>query len=194
VDFGAFLGSLNLVDVIIGLALFGMFIIGYAQGAVRRGVGVVTMTFSFFLAGQLNQWLGKFLAENWLQYPAAYSYMIGYLILFLAGVVAFAVIVQVTYSKVEMFVRFPVLDEVLGGLLGVTWGLLFLMFIVTIMGTYFLVALVGDPDEMTILRSIWMTIDGSWFGQLLITQVIPVFVSWMSFLLPASVNAVYGAR
>jgi len=193
VDFGEWLGSLNMVDVIIGIALFGMFVIGYVQGAVRRGVGVVTMTFSFFLAGQLNQFLGAFLAENWLQYPPLYSYMIGYLVLFFAGVIAFALIVQVTYRKVEIFVRFPVLDEVLGGLLGVTWGLLLLMFTMTILGTYFLVVPSGDADEMRILREVWDAIYGSWFGQVVVDQVIPVFVSWTSFLLPATVTAAFRA-
>lgn len=192
-DFGAWLGSLNMVDVIIGIALFGMFVIGYVQGAVRRGVGVVTMTFSFLLAGQLNQFLGAFLAENWLQYPPLYAYMIGYLVLFFAGVIAFALIVQVTYRKVEIFVRFPVLDEVLGGLLGVTWGLLLLMFTMTILGTYFLVVPSGDADEMRILREVWDALYSSWFGQFLVDQVIPVFVAWTSFLLPASVTAAYRA-
>jgi uncharacterized membrane protein required for colicin V production len=193
VDFGEWLGSLNIVDVIIAIALFGMFIVGFVQGTVRRGIGVLTMTFSFFLAGQLNQWLGKFLAENWVQYPPLYSYMIGYLILFFAGVISFAIIVQVTYSKVAIFARFPVLDEVLGGVLGVTWGLLLLLFTVTILGTYFLAAPVGDADELGILRDIWTAIYDSWFGQILVTQVIPVFVAWTSFLLPDSVSAVYGA-
>jgi uncharacterized membrane protein required for colicin V production len=191
VDFGEWLSSLNIVDVVIVIGLFGMFVVGYIQGAVRRGVGVVTLTVSFFLAGQLNQWLGKFLAENWVQYPPLYSYMIGYLILFFAGVIAFAIIVQVTYSKVELFVRFPVLDEVLGGLLGVAWGLLLLLFTTTILGTYFLVAPVGDPDEMRLLRDLWNAIDGSAIGQTLIASVIPLFVAWTSFLLPSSVTTVY---
>jgi uncharacterized membrane protein required for colicin V production len=193
VDFAEWLGSLNIVDVVIFIALFGMFVVGYVQGAVRRGVGVVAMTFSFFLAGQLNQFLGKFLAENWLQYPPLYSYMIGYLILFFAGIIAFAVIVQVTYRKVELFLRFPVLDEILGGLLGVTWGMLLLMYTATIMGTYFLAAPVGDPDEMRLLRDIWDALESSSFGQLLVTQVVPVFVSWTSFLLPDYVITVFGA-
>lgn len=192
-DFGEWLGSLNIVDVIIVIGLVGMFVVGYVQGAVRRGVGVATMTISFFLAGQLNQWLGKFLAENWVQYPPLYSYMIGYLILFFAGVIAFAVVVQVTYHKVELFVRFPVLDEVLGGLLGVTWGILLLLFTMTILGTYFLVAPAGDADEWKVLRDLWNALYGSWFGQVLVTRVIPVFVSWTAFLLPASVTTVYGS-
>lgn len=190
-DFGEWLGSLNIVDVIIAVGLFGMFVIGYVQGAVRRGVGVLTMTFSFFLAGQLNQFLGAFLADNWVQYPQLYSYMIGYLILFFAGVIAFAVIVQVSYRKVELFVRFPVLDEALGGLLGVAWGMLLLMFTMTILGTYFLAAPAGDADEMRILRDLWDALYSSWFGQFLVAQVIPVFVAWTAFLLPESVTRIY---
>jgi uncharacterized membrane protein required for colicin V production len=191
VDFGEWLNSLNIVDVVIAIALFGMFVVGFVQGAVRRGVGILTMTFSFFLAGQLNQWLGKFLAENWVQYPPLYSYMIGYLILFFAGVIAFAVVVQTTYRKVAIFARWPILDEVLGGVLGVIWALLLLMFTVTILGTYFLAAPVGDADEMTILRDVWNALYGSAFGQFLVASVIPIFVAWTSFLLPESVTAVY---
>jgi uncharacterized membrane protein required for colicin V production len=191
VDFGAFITSLNVVDVVIFLALFGMFIVGYVQGAVRRGVGVLTMTFSFFLAGQLNQWLGKFLAENWTQYPPAYSYMIGYLILFFAGVVAFALVVQVSYKKVSVFARFPVLDEILGGLLGLVWGLMLLIFTMTILSTYFLGSPVGDTDEVTFLRGLWDALYGSWFGSFLVNQVIPIFVSWTAFLLPESVTSLY---
>lgn len=185
-------GSLNVVDVVIGLALVGLFVLGYAQGAVRRGVGVLTMSFSFFLAGQLNQWLGKFLAENWAtQYPPSYSYMIGYLVLFLAGTIAFGIIVQTTYHKVAVFARFPVLDEVLGGLLGLVWGLLFLSFLTAILDTYFRVALVGNSNEIGLLRSLWEAISGSWFGTVLHTQVLPLLVAWTSFALPVQLTQVY---
>ena len=64
-----FLGTLNFVDVLIILGLFGMFILGFAQGAIRRLVGIATMTFSFFLAAQLQVPVGSFLAAHWEQFP-----------------------------------------------------------------------------------------------------------------------------
>lgn len=190
-DIGAFLGSLNVVDVVIGLALFGAFILGYAQGAVRRGLGILTMSVAFFLAGQINQWFGRFLAEHWVQNPIAYSYMIGYLVLFLALTIAGGLLVQATYHKTEVLARWPIVDEVLGGLLGVGWGLLFLMYVVMILDTYFRTAGVGDASEAVFLRSVWTLIDDSWFGGFLHTQVIPTFVAWTSFLLPASLVQLY---
>ena len=45
------------------------------------------------------------------------------------------IIVQTTYHKVAVFARFPVLDEVLGGLLGLVWGLLFLSFLTAILAS-----------------------------------------------------------
>ena len=185
--------SINVVDVLVVLFLFGMFILGYAQGAIRRLIGILSITFSFFLALQLNAfWLGSFLAENWTQYPQEYSVMIGYLVIFVAAVVAFFLVVQGTYRKVEVFAKYPVVDEILGGILGVVQGVLFLMFITIILDQYFLYTnLPVDSDEVGVLRSFWTAIDSSAFGELLHETVIPAFIGLVSFLIPQDVRALY---
>ena len=121
------LRSINVVDVVIILFLFGMFILGYIQGTIRRLVGIASIVFSFFLALQLNEfWLGSFLAQNWEQFPPEYSTTIGYLLIFVAASVAFSLVIQGTYKKAEIFPKYPVVDELLGGILGVVQGFLIL--------------------------------------------------------------------
>ena len=137
-NISGFLGTLNIVDVLIILGLLGGFVLGYAQGAIRRLVGIATMTFSFFLAAQLSVPVGSFLAEHWTQFPAQYASMLGFLMLFVAGVVAFALVVQGSYRKVEIFAKYPVVDEVLGGILGVVQAFLLLMFVTIILDQFFL--------------------------------------------------------
>ena len=51
---GEFLKTVNVMDVIVVLFLFGMFILGFAQGSIRRLIGILAMTFSFFLAALLQ--------------------------------------------------------------------------------------------------------------------------------------------
>ena len=88
------LSSINLFDIFIIIYLFGFFILGFIQGTIRRLVGIASIVFSFFLALQLNAiWLGNFLANNWTQYPKEYSIMIGYLVIFIAAVVAFTLVI-----------------------------------------------------------------------------------------------------
>jgi len=194
VDIAGWLGSLNMVDVAIVLFLFGMFILGFAQGAVRRLVGILTMTFSFFLAMQLHVPLGQFLAKSWTQYPPEYSYMIAFLTIFIAAVIAFALLVQGTYKKVEVLAKYPVIDEIIGGLLGILQGFLFLLFITMALDIAFIPLYRPDPDELPFLRDVWGALNTSGFGQMLHQTVIPALVATTGFLVPAQVRALYGAQ
>lgn len=191
-DIAGFFAKVNLTDLIIFAYLFGWFVLGFAQGAVRRIVGILTITFSFFLAAQLNVYLGAFLAEHWVQFPKSYSEMIGFGALFAAGVVAFALIVQGTYKRVAVFAAHPIIDEVLGGVFGLVQGALFLLFLMIILDQYFVLGpTTPDPNELPILRPVWEAINGSSTGHLLHTQVIPSFVTLTGFLLPSSIRSLY---
>ncbi len=189
-----FLSALNVFDVVVLLYLFGWFVAGFIQGTVRRVVGTASIVFSFFLAAQLNDaWLGGFLAQNWEQFPREYSVMLGFLTIFVAGVVAFTLIIQGTYRKAPLFTDYPVVDEILGGVVGILQGFLLLMFVVIILDQYFLYTnLPQDPDEIGFLRSFWETVNGSGTGTLLHETMIPGFITVTGFLIPTSVRALYG--
>jgi uncharacterized membrane protein required for colicin V production len=193
VNIADWIRSIDIVDVAIILFLFGMFILGYIQGTIRRLVGIASIVFSFFLALQLNEfWLGEFFAQNWDQFPPEYSVMLGYLVIFVAASVAFSLVIQGTYKKAEVFAKYPVVDEVLGGILGVVQGFLILMFLTIILDQFFLyTGIPKDSDELPILRDFWNAINGSAFGALLHEQVIPAFIGLTSFLIPDSVEALY---
>ncbi len=187
-----FLNTISLVDILILLGLFAFFILGWAQGTIRRLIGIASMTFSFFLAAVLHVPLGRFLTENWTQFPPEYSVMIGFLTLFVAGVVATTLVIQGTYSKTEIFAEHPIVDEVLGGVLGVVQGFLLLMFVTIILDQFFLYTNIPpDADELPFLRDIWTQIDASAIGQALHESIIPVFLGIFSFILPESVTVLY---
>lgn len=192
-NIGGFFATVSLVDLAIFAYLFGWFVLGWAQGAVRRVVGILTVTFSFFLAAQLNLYLGPFLASHWTQFPAGYAEMIGFGTLFVAGAVAFALVVQGTYSRVAVFAAHPIVDEVLGGLLGLVQGALVLVFVVMILDQFFLTASpAADPSELPVLRDLWTGINTSWTGSQIHATVIPGIISITGFLIPSAVRAMYG--
>ncbi len=187
------LTSINVTDVVIILYLFGWFILGFIQGTIRRLLGIGALVFSFFLALHLNNfWLGQFLATNWTQYPKEYSIMIGYLVIFIAAVVAFTLVIQGTYKKAPLFANHPVIDEILGGLLGIVQGFLLLLFVVIILDQYYLYTNIpADPDEIAFLRTFWNAINESNIGQALHTGVIPAFISIFGLFVPQAVQVVY---
>lgn len=193
VDIVETIKSINLFDLLTILFLFAMFVLGYIQGTIRRLMGTLSFIFSFFLAALLSVPMGDFLKSYWTNYPDEYSVMIGFLALFGAAIVAFFLVIQGTYTKTELFSRYPVVDEVLGGVVGVAQGLFLLLFLTIILDQYFrYYPSVAPIDELPLLRSFWEAINGSGFGNLLHQQVIPNFVNLAGFLLPDYVKATSG--
>ncbi len=192
-DIGQLIASLNKFDLFVGLFLFAMFVLGYIQGTIRRVVGTLSISFSFFLAAALQGPFGDFLASNWVNYPKEYSHMLGFGTIFVAAVLALFLVVQGTYSKTEIFARHPIVDELLGGLMGVAQGLLLLLFVTIILDQYFMyTGLASGFTEVPFLRTFWTALNESSFGALLHQQVIPNFLAVTSFLVPASIRATYG--
>ena len=191
------LRSINVVDVLVVLFLFGMFVLGYIQGTIRRLLGIASIMFSFFLSLLVNEfWLGDFLAQNWQQYPQEYSVMVGYLLIFVA-------------ARGRVHHRHP------GDLHGrprssrstrcstrcwaASWAcsraLLLLLFITIILDQYFLYTqLPKDADELPFLRDFWTAINSSQTGRILHDTVIPAFLSIFSFLIPDDIMAPVRAR
>ena len=192
-DFVEFFSSLNVFDLLVVLVLFGMFVLGYIQGTIRRLVGLLSVIFSFFLAALLSVPVGQFLAANWTQYPTEYSVMIGFGVVFVAAVAVFAIVVQGTYQKQQLFAKYPVIDEILGGVLGVVQGMFLLLFITIILDQYFLNVPAGFDNELGILRSFWEALNASGTGQLIHSNIAPQFVSLFSFLIPDYIQNTYAA-
>ncbi len=190
-----FLRSINLFDILVILVLFGFFIVGFIQGTIRRVVGILSIMFSFFFAAQVEVQLGGFLGDNWDQFPREYAAMIGFLAVFVAAVIAFSLVIQGTYKKAPLWVKYPALDEAIGGVLGVVQGFLLLMFLTIILDQFFLLAnFPVDRDELPFLRDFWNTVNGSGTGALLHQTVIPNFIALTAFLIPDSVKLLYGVR
>lgn len=184
--------SFNVFDLLFLLFLFGMFVLGYIQGSVRRLVGTLSFIFSFFLAALLSVPFGSFLKSYWTNYPDQYSEMLAFLTIFVAAIVAFFLVIQGTYTKTALFAKWPVVDEIVGGLVGVAQGFLLLMFLTIILDQYFLYyPATSTVEEVPLLRGFWEAVNGSSVGALLHQTVIPNFVSLFGFLLPEYIKATY---
>ena len=102
-----FINSINIFDLLVLGALMGMFVLGYIQGVIRRLIGIVSIIFSFVLAANLRGPLGDFLARNWTQFPAEYSRMIGFGVVFAVSAIGLALIVQFSYKPAALWPKMP---------------------------------------------------------------------------------------
>ena len=81
-DLGAFLAGISAVDLLIALYFIGFFVLGFAQGTIRRLLGIGSILFSWFVAANLAEAVGSYLGKNWTQFPSEYSYIPGYYAVF----------------------------------------------------------------------------------------------------------------
>ena len=178
-------------DLVILLALLAMFIVGYAQGVIRRLLGIAAIVFSLIVASQLRAPLGDYLAQQWEGIAPAYSHMVAFGAVFLAAAIALSVGIQITYRPAPLFQRYPVLDEIVGGLLGVLEGFLILIAIILILDPYY-----NDPTvqakvgfgEFTLLRDLHARLNESVIVDFLRTNVIPAILLVVGPLFPQEVR------
>ena len=191
-DFGEFLGGIRTVDLLILLYFIGFFVLGFAQGTIRRLIGIGSILFSFLFAANLAEPLGRFLGDNWTQFPREYSYMIGFGTIFLAASIAFALVVQGYYKPQQLFRKARFADELLGGVLGVLQAAIIFGSVLIILDSFFrLPGLATDPQELPFLRDLWNGLDKSATAGFFRSTLIPDTFFLIGFLIPGNIQSLY---
>jgi membrane protein required for colicin V production len=189
-----FLNGVGTVDLLLVLYFIGFFVLGFAQGTIRRLLGIGSILFSWLLAANLAEPLGDFLSANWTQFAREYSYMIGFGTIFVAASIAFALVIQGFYKPQPLFQKARFADEIIGGFLGLFQAALILGAVLVILDSFFRIpGIPPDPQELPFLREIWMALDPTQFAQLFRETLIPFFFVLTGFLVPNDIEAAYPA-
>lgn len=184
-DIQGFLEGIQRVDLLIFLFFMAFFVLGFAQGTIRRLIGIASILFSFFFAANVAEPLGNYLASNWTQFSPEYARMIGFATVFFASSIAFAVVVQGLYKPQPLFQKARFLDELIGGILGLLEAALIFGCILVILDTFYRIpGIPPDAQEVKFLRTFWEQIDPSRAAALFRDTVIPTFFALTGFLVP----------
>jgi membrane protein required for colicin V production len=192
VDLGDFLGGIQAIDLLIFLYLMAFFVLGFAQGTIRRLIGIASILFSFLFAANVAEPLGAYLGNNWTQFSKEYSVMIGFATVFLASSIAFALVAQGLYKTQPLFQKARFADELIGGILGLVQACLIFGAVLIILDSFFLVpGIAADPQELTFLRDFWNALDSSKAADIFRETLIPAFFVVTGFLVPDWIEARY---
>jgi membrane protein required for colicin V production len=180
------------IDVLLLLYFAGFFVLGFAQGTIRRLLGIGSILFSWFLAANLAQPLSEFLGANWTQFPKEYSYMIGFLTVFVASAIAFALVIQGFYKPQPLFQKARFADEIIGGLLGILQAALIFGGLLIILDSFFRIPGIDPfPTELPFLRTIWEAVTNTEIAGIFRDTLIPAFFAIFGFLVPETIRANY---
>jgi membrane protein required for colicin V production len=184
--------SIGVVDILLIFYFAGFFILGFAQGTIRRLLGIGSILFSWFLAANLAQPLSEFLGKNWTQFPKEYSYMIGFLAVFVTLAVVFALVIQGFYKPQPLFKNARFADEIIGGLLGLVQAALIFGALLVILDSFFRIPSIEPfSTELPFLRTIWEAVDPTQIAAIFRETLIPAFFAVFGFLVPESIRSGY---
>lgn len=188
-NIGQFLASISLFDLIVFFGLFAMFILGFIQGTIRRLLGIGAILFAFLLAANLRQPLGDYLARNWTHLAPEYSFMIGFGVVFVATSVVLTILIQSFYDKTPLFEKYDLVDEVLGGILGIAQGVLLLAVMIVILDSFFRVAGVAERNsELPFLRGLFELYDPSATASVMRGGFIPGLFAVLGLFIPEALR------
>jgi membrane protein required for colicin V production len=186
------MGGIGTPDLLIVLYFIGFFVLGFAQGTIRRLLGIGSILFSFLFAANVADPLGQFLGDNWTQFPRQYSYMVGFGTVFAAASIAFALVVQSYYKPQQLFQKARFADEILGGVLGMVQAAIIFAAVLIILDSFFrLPGFAPDPQELPFLRDFWGGLDGSQTAAFFRSTVIPDSFILIGFLIPSNIQSLY---
>ena len=191
-DFGAFINGFGTVDLLVILYFLGFFVLGFAQGTIRRLIGIASILFSWFLAALIAEPLSNFLGANWTQFPKEYSYMVGFATIFFASSISFALVVQGFYKPQPLFQKARFADEIIGGILGLVQAAIIFGAVLIILDSFFRIpAMPVDPQELPLARELWGALDGSRFADVFRDSLIPAFFLLTGLFVPDDIEAAY---
>ncbi len=184
--------SIKGVDLLIFFIFFGLFVLGFMQGVLRRLLGIASLLLSLLIAAQLRAPFGDFLATNWTQYSSPYNHMLAFGSVFVAFSVASTVALQFFYKSTPLFARYPALDEILGGVLGLVQGALILVAFYLITDPFFSIyGQVPQPNEFPFVRQIFDALQGSVTADVTRHNLVPFLLMFFGGIIPSDVTSVF---
>ena len=117
--------------------------------------------------------------------------MVGFGTVFVAASIAFTLVIQGFYKKTTLSERYIIVDEVVGGVLGVLQGILILTAMIIILDSVFQIPQVSDRNELILLREIHGAYDPSATAGIIRNTVIPAFYAVFGLFIPESLREIH---
>jgi uncharacterized membrane protein required for colicin V production len=173
--------------LLIGLGVF--FFLGFLQGAIRRLLGIASIVIAFLIAGNMRDPAGDFLSNNWHQFSNDYNKLLAFVIVFAVVAVAATILIQGFYKRTDISAEHPIVDDIVGGLLGLLQGFVLLLFIVIILSSFPLPP--AKPGDVSQLRDAQELLNQSHIGGWIRDTIAPIAVHMVGPLLPSDLAALF---
>lgn len=182
-DLGSLLNSLTAADLALLLIYAAAFILGFFQGGTRALLGLLAWLFAFVIAVTVWQPLGDWLSGSWTLYTLPYNQMLAFLIGFITALVIGSILIVTFTKRSALLPRWPLVDEVLGGVLFVVLAVLITATILAALDSAYPLGLAGRSD-VPWLTSMDEALTGSVIGGWINSTMVPLLMTVFGPIIP----------
>jgi uncharacterized membrane protein required for colicin V production len=175
-------------DVLLLLIVAGAFLFGFFWGVIRGLLGLAGFVVVFVLSAHLSGPVGDYLSAQWTGFIPAYDHMLAYFLVFVLLYTLTLVLITIGTRGSQDLSRYPLVDDVVGALLGACIAILCIAAITAILKTYYgpVAPAAGQGAEWSAVM--YRALLGSTLGGQIADSVVPALVALFGILMPSGVR------
>jgi uncharacterized membrane protein required for colicin V production len=175
-------------DVLLLLIVAGVFLFGFFWGVIRGLLGLAGFLVVFVLSAHLSDPVGAYLTSQWTQYSAAYDHMLAFFLTFALLYGLTLVLITIGTRGSQDLSRYPLIDDVVGALLGAGLAILCVAAVIAILRTFYGPFAPASGQGAELSANIYRALLGSTFGGQIADSVVPGLVALLGPVLPESIR------
>lgn len=182
------------MDIYLLVVIVSTLVMGFFWGAARSLMLFAAWLVAFLVGAHLKYELGSYLAQQWSYYPAQFSDMAAFGIIYLGLLLAAPLVIFIATRGGQRVSRFQVVDDLVGALFAVTVAVLGIAGLLIVLSTFYgtgslVIDAQGGPAWTS---NLYQSLLNSSIGSTIERYVVPIIGTVLSPILPADVREVFG--
>lgn len=174
-------------DILLILVLAGAFLIGFFWGVVRGLLGLAAWLVTFLLAAHLSGPGGDYLQGNWRNFSPDFNHMLAFLLTFGLLFTLGLILIQLGARGSHDLSRYPLVDDILGGLLGAVLAILVVAGVIAILRTFY-EPVASSSNVADWATNLYIALKNSTIGGQIASGVVPIMNTLLDPLLPSTIR------
>jgi len=186
--------TIGTTDIFLLVIIVSTLVVGFFWGAARSLLLVAAWLLAFLAGAYLKLELGAYLAKQWDNFPAAYSEMAAFGLIYMGLLLAAPVFIVVVTRGNQHVTRSQVLDDLVGAVFAVFVAVLGIAGVLIVLATFY------DTTEIIIeaqggpawTATLYQSLLDSTIGSGINDELVPIIGTLLGPILPADVREVFG--
>jgi uncharacterized membrane protein required for colicin V production len=176
-------------DILIVLIIGGGLLVGFFWGVLRVLLLLAAWFVVFIAAAYLAEPLGRYLAGQWVGLGSSYTHMAAFGIIYAIGFILAVIVVVMVTRGTQDLTRFPLLDDIVGSMIGGAVAVLVLAGLIVILRTFYgESAPAGSSAGPAWTLSLYRGLVQSMLGGDIAQSLVPLLGTVIGPILPATVR------